>query len=227
VFEAERDATVTERPAADEKLREAFQSLGQGSPEKPSPGDLDLVWRAVTEELPAPERRALVDRMASEPALAESWRIARELYRDAPQLRAAVPPGRAWNPWWMSAAAALLIAAGVGLILQLSSPAVEETFRSPDRYVVDSLVLSDTALPRDAFRLRWTPGPEGSRYHVRVTTEDLQVLTTASDLLVAELVVSSDRLAAVPSGARVFWQVDVALPEGNTVSSQTFVATVR
>ena len=219
---------MTDRHTPDEKLREAFQSLGEASHEQPSPGDLDLVWRAVTEELSGPERRALVDRMATDPALAESWRIARELYRDAPQRArdGAAVRGRTWNAWWLPAAAALLLAAG-GLVFQLSSPAVEETFRDADGYVVDPLVVSDTALPRDAFRLRWTPGPEGSRYHVRVTTEDLQILTTASDLTIPELVVSSDRLATVPSGARVFWQVDAVLPEGNTVSSQTFVVTVR
>jgi hypothetical protein len=127
----------------------------------------------------------------------------------------------------MSAAAGVLIAVSIGLVIQLSPPTVEDTFRDSDRYAVDSLVTSDTALPRDAFRLRWTPGPEGSRYHVRVTTQDLTVLTTASDLLTPELVVASDRLATLPSGSQVFWQVDVVLPEGNTVSSQTFVVTVQ
>jgi hypothetical protein len=219
---------VTDRHVPDEELREAFQSLGQTSPEEPSPADLDRIWRAVAEELPAPERRALVDRIASDPGLAESWRIAQALQREAPQpVRAAAPPGRSWTPWWVSAAAGLLVAVGVGLVLQLSSPTVEDTFRDSDRYVVDSLVSSDTALPRDAFRLRWAPGPEGSRYHVRVTTQDLTVLTTASDLLTPELVVASDRLATLPSGSQVFWQVDVVLPEGNTVSSQTFVVTVQ
>ena len=61
----------------------------------------------------------------------------------------------------------------------------------------------DATLPRDAFRLRWTPGPQDSRYQVRVTTEDLRVLTTVSDLTVPELVLDRELLSGVAPGARV------------------------
>jgi hypothetical protein len=50
---------------------------------------------------------------------------------------------------------------------------------------------------------------------------------TASDLTAPELVVPADRLATLPLGSQVFWQVDVVLPEGNYRSSPTFGVTVR
>ena len=218
---------MTDRHPPDEELREAFQSLGEMSSDDPSPADLDAIWRAVTGELSSAERRDLVDRTAGDPALAQAWRVAQELHRDAQASPHAIAPmRRLWNPWWMSAAAALLIAVIAGLLFQLSSP-VEERFRNADRYVVTSLVPPQATLPRDAFLLRWTAGPAGSRYHLRVTTEDLKILTTVSDLPTPEFVVPGDRLAALPSGSQVFWQVDVVLPAGDRVSSQTFAVTVQ
>jgi hypothetical protein len=224
--DAERDATVTDRRLSDEELRKAFQSLGQTSHEEPAAADLDEVWRAVAGELPADERRALVDRMARDPALAESWRVARDLYREAAPGAASTPVRRS-IPSWMAAAAVLLVAVGIGVALRVFAPPIDDTFRNGDRYVVNSLVQPGAALSRDAFRLRWTPGPTGSRYQLRVTTEDLKVLTTVSDLTTPEFVVTSDLLAAVTPGSQVFWQVDVTLPQGNTVSSPTFAVKVQ
>ena len=78
-------------------------------------------------------------------------------------------------------------ATAIGVVSLLNPPPGDE-FRASPAFVVESLVPADAALPRDAFRLRWTPGPEGSRYQVRVTTEDLQVLATAADLTAPEFV---------------------------------------
>ena len=113
----------------------------------------------------------------------------------------------------------------IGLIPWLNRPPGDE-FRDPGGYKIESLVPSET-LSRETFRLRWTPGPQGSRYQVRVTTEDLRVLATAEDLTVPEYLVEPDRLASLSPGARVLWQVDVVLPSGERASSQTFVARVK
>jgi hypothetical protein len=227
--EDEGDATVTDRHSADETLREAFRSLGDRSRDEPSSTDLDRVWRAVSGELPAAERRELVDRMASDPALAESWRVAHELHREASERTPVVTTRgvRLWTRSWVAAAAVLLLAVAVGITVRLWQPAGGRTFRDSGQYAVGSLVPSDSLLPRDAFQLRWTPGPEGSRYQVRVTTEDLRVLTNVSDLTTPELLVGNDVLSGVAPGSRVFWQVDVMLPQGNTIQSQTFVVRVQ
>ncbi len=225
----EGDAAVTERREADELLRDAFQSLGETSRREPSPEELDQIWRAMSGDLPAPDRRALVDRMSTDPALAHAWRVAHEVWRLAPDgTRAAVSrEGRTWMRSGLAAAAVLFVAAAVGVLFQLSRPGADGAFRDVGGYVVESLVPPDQTLPRHAFRLRWTPGPEGSRYHVRVTTEDLRVLATAGDLTVPELLLEADTFSTVVAGSQVLWQVDATLPAGETVPSPTFVTRVQ
>ena len=66
----------------DEPLLQAFQALPASTTGACGTEDLDRVWAAVAGELPADERRALVDRMATDPALAEAWRVAHALRRD-------------------------------------------------------------------------------------------------------------------------------------------------
>jgi hypothetical protein len=220
---------VNERDLADDRLKRAFQGLADGADADCSAEDLDQVRRALAGELPAADRRALIDRLAAEPALADAWRVAaglQELWPSAPP----APPRRVvvWPRSWMAAAAALLlIVAGGVTVLQRWPSEGNGVFRTSDQYVVESLVPDDAALPRDAFRLRWTPGPAESRYQVRVTTDDLRVLATAPDLAAPQLTVERDRLAEVPPGGRVLWQVEVTLPGGARVASRTFTARVE
>ncbi len=225
----ERDAPVTDRPADDGRLKETFQALGETSQRELSPEEIDRVWRAVSGELPAEERRDLVDRMAGDPALAEAWRSAQELSRAAAAGAAReerVPRRAVWRASWLAAAAVLIAGIGIAIVYQRSSLR-DDTFRDPGHYVVESLVQPDVTLPRDAFRLRWTPGPPDTRYQVTVTTEDLRVLATIQGLTAPELTLDGRRLSDVAPGARVLWQVMAALPGGESVASQTFVARVQ
>ena len=225
----ERHGIVTD-DRADERLKAAFQALGAEDGRECSSDDLDRVWRAMDGTLGADERRELIDRLASDPALAEAWRVAREL-RGASEAGtpAIAAPRRVvtrWRSSWLAAAAVLLAAIGSVVVLQRLQP-VDNTFRAGDSYSVESLIQVDAALPRDQFRLRWTPGPPDTRYQVRVTTEDLQVLNVAADLAVAEVVIPGDSLSSVASGGRVLWQVNARLPGGGTISSATFVTRVQ
>jgi hypothetical protein len=131
-----------------------------------------------------------------------------------------------WAPRWLAAAAALLLVTTIGVISLRNRPPGDE-FRASPGFVVESLVPAGQALPRDAFRLRWTPGPEGSRYQVRVTTEDLQVLATAADLTAPEFAVDPAAISRLPGGASVFWQVDALLPNGERLTSSTFITRVE
>jgi hypothetical protein len=223
---------VSDPQMSDEQLRDAFQALGQSSGGEVSAADLERVWKAVTGELPADERRELVDRTSREPALAEAWRVAHEL--DKLQRAAVVSMDtlsftrrRFRIPSWLAAAAVLLIGAAIGIAIRFSPFGRGDTFRGADHYVIESLVPQEAALPRDVFWLRWKAGPPGTRYHVRVTTEDLRALTSVSDIGVPELVVDPSLLTSVAPGARVLWQVDATLPGGGSVSSQTFTARVQ
>ncbi|HEY7169348.1 MAG TPA: hypothetical protein VH417_00805 [Vicinamibacterales bacterium] len=214
----------------DERLRAAFQRLGETADDACSADDLDRVWRAVAGELSGDERRALIDRLAANPALAQAWRAAHELQStrqaDAPAAVAASRRVRRPPFQWLAAAAVLLLAAGGIVIIQRSRPPVD-TFRSTSGAALESLIPTDASLPRNDFRLRWTPGPPDSRYQLRVTTADLRVLATATGIPQAEYVVPSEALSSVRTGERVLWQVDATLASGERQSSATFAARIR
>ena len=226
----ERHGPVTDDRTADEKLRAAFQRLGDARHPECSGDDLDRIWRALDGTLDAEARRELIDRLATDPALAEAWRVAHELHAassvDVDANAAPRQPVARWQRGWLAAAAVLLAAVSAVFVFQRIRPA-DDAFRNVEGYSVESLIGVDATLPRNEFQLRWTPGPPDTRYQVRVTTEDLQVLTTAADLAAAEYAVPADTLASVVSGSRVLWQVDATLPGGQRVSSATFTALVR
>jgi len=211
----------------DEALREAFQSLAGSAPGACPAEDLERVWLAVSGQLDVGERRALVERMATDRALAEAWRVASELWRLSQDGAVAAPRQAALSRrmWPLAAAAAVLLAAGGSWLVMRDRAA--DVVREQPGVTITSLLGRDPTLAREMFRLRWTPAPAGSRYDVRVTTEDLRVIATASDLNAAEFMLEPDRLAALAPGARVLWQVDAVLPGGARVSSPTFVVMVR
>jgi hypothetical protein len=223
---------VTETRKSDERLAAAFRAIEDSSDAAVSDSERERIWLAVSGVLPAEERRVLVEQMATRPAYAEAWRVAHEMWQ-ASQGRATEPADtsvsryvRRWTAQWVAAAAVLLVGTTIGLVSLREQQSGDE-FRSSPGYVVESLVPDAGALPRDAFRLRWAAGPEGARYRVRVTTEDLSVLATAADLSAPEFWVEAPLLSALPAGATVLWQVDAYLPDGERVTSRTFVTHVR
>ncbi len=214
-------------------LRHGFQSLAETATGEVSPADLAAVWSAVQGDLPPETRRALVDRLATEPALAEAWRIAHALEAPdasapvAPDAPAVFPPSRrSWPAPWLAAAAVVIL--GVSAVVLV--PRLRESapvLRQPGVAEVESLLIPSAAIARDAFELRWTAGPPGSRYRVRVTTEDLQVLAEVTDLDAPVFRVPASTLAGVPAGAIIFWQVDVMTPSTTRLTSPTFVNRVQ
>ena len=222
------DETVTDA-ASDTRLRQAFETRAVAPRTEVSDELRDQIWLAVSGELPPNDRRELVDRMASDAACAEAWRVAHELWQ-ASQAHAGVliRPDRMvrWPSNWLLVAATFLIATTIGVASLFNGPPADE-FRGSPGDIVSSLVQAETPLPRDAFRLQWTPAAEGSLYRVRVMTEDLHALATAENLPAPEFVVASAQLASVPDGAVVFWQVEVSLPTGARVTSATFVVRVQ
>lgn len=206
---------------ADERLQDAFQSFNRESQAEASAEDVERVWRAVSGELPADERREVVERTGGEPALAEAWRIAGALREAQCEQQLVVAKRASWTPAWLGLAAVLALVVGISVVQFREPPA--DSYRDGGRYLVESQIASEAALPADAFTLRWKPGPEGSRYQIRVMTEDLKVVSTATDLTLPEFTVPRDSLTGVAPGSRVLWQVTVSLPGGDTVPSQTFV----
>ena len=117
----------------------------------------------------------------------------------------------------------------LGLLRLIDLPTGDPEFRNVGDNAVVAATGEDVTLPRDAFVLRWaleTPA-DGTLYDVRVTTEDLRVLAQASGLATPSYQVTATALAGVPSGARVFWQVDASLASGERLSSETFFVRVE
>jgi hypothetical protein len=219
---------MIERHSDDERLRRSFQAMAQAKARACSLEDLDRVWAAVRGGLPAAERRALVERVAGDPAIAEAWRVAHTLRRDDPwePVVESPPATLVVGRWLATAAAALLAISVVVLISRLDRPN-GDTMRTPGGTRIESLVPSDAAMPRGAFRLRWSPGPAGSRYHVRVTTGDLEVLTTMANLAEPDVTIDPHVLAGLTPGTAVLWQVEATGPGGQRSASQTFATRLQ
>jgi hypothetical protein len=213
---------------ADERLRAAFRARepSDGGGEHPSG---DHLWSAVRGELPAAERRRIVDHTAACATCAEAWRVAVEMNPQGIPAAAPATRPRAAMPWLapLAAAAALAVALGAafwpGRVAAPDGPG----YRGGNPAEVQSLVADGEELPREDFRLRWSAGPEGSRYDLRVTSEALEVLVDASDLAETSYVVPPSALTPVPPGGRVLWRVEVVAPDATRTASRTFVARVR
>ncbi len=214
------------------RLREAF--LGLSESEGTGEGHVDTlqVWKAVAGELGPEERLEVIDKVALEPGYAEAWRLATELFEASggaiadPSRETVLPERRPYALWrspYVLAAAAVLLAGFLGAIVSRSPRSEGPVYRGE---AVVPLTGADESLPRQAFRLRWQ-APEGARFDVRVTAEDLRILDTASGLSSPEYTVPAERLQGLPEGAKVFWQVEATLPDGSVVQSRTFIAEVK
>jgi hypothetical protein len=170
--------------------------------------------------LPLERRRTLVDHTSACGACAEAWRLAMDLSRELPS--ASRPWHKSFAP--LAAAAVLVLALAGGVWLFWAPRPVEAPgFRGGEAPVIRSLLREDAALPRSDFRLRWSPGPDGSRYDVRVTTESLQVLAGGQRLAEPSFLVPESALAPLPKDSRILWRVEAVLPGGERAASATFV----
>jgi hypothetical protein len=212
---------VADREA--EALRAAYEAaLEDGWPDD---ADLDRIWGAVAGELPPAARREVVDEVARNPSWAVAWRIAHELAQGAAESAAPRPaPPRRWGPLITSLAlaAGLLLAVGLGFLLRPSPPGPK--YRDRATAAIESRTPGDVIAARDGCRLRWA-GPAGAVYELRMTSEDLSQVRTASGLGSPEYRVPRDLLSALPPGSRLLWQVESRLPGGGRLASATFVAT--
>ncbi|RKH49423.1 hypothetical protein D7Y23_16810 [Corallococcus sp. AB050B] len=242
------------RPGDDTLEAEGVERLRTALREDDAPGepvDADLVWRAVRQELPAEERRAVIERVAADPAWAQAWRLAKamsqaaaEAERGAPEVKAEVPAARVEVPakvvpltarrsWqgrqaMAAMAATVVVLVGAVVVVRQQQAQVDPTrIRGGTAEVIASRVPEATALPRERFELRWSGVPQAVSWSVQVSSEDLKVFHRAERLESREYTVPADVLAELPSGARVLWQVEARLPDGSVQRGSTFVNRVR
>lgn len=209
----EYDATV---------LRRAFSAPVESAVAECGGPASERIWAARHGELTIEERREVVDHVALCAQCAESWRLAGELgspseaEADEVEWRrpAVVLPfrRRVWSEGLRWAAAAVLVLA-VGFSFENWRDQPKVLVRGEDEVAVESLVEEDKPLPRADFVLRWS-AVEGATYRIEVTDEDLDPIDSAEKLTEPRYKVAAEKLAPLPAGARVFWQVEVQKNDG-------------
>jgi len=78
--------------------------------------------------------------------------------------------------------------------------------------------------PRSACNLRWNTGPDGTRYDLIVTDGELEILSTVKGLNQPEYTVPQGQIPA--STEELLWRVTAHLPDGGSVSSETFTTVI-
>ena len=132
--------------------------------------------------------------MATCPVCTESWLLALELERDSPP----VADRETTRRWRQLARIAAVVIVGVGLGFLIRGDRSEDTvLRTPEAQVL-ALLSDEVMASRGSCRLVWT-AIEGARYDVRVTLEDLEEVSRALGLELAEFRVPEADLAAVPA----------------------------
>jgi hypothetical protein len=217
---------VSGRVSEDEgrELRGAYQAALEGAAAAGPDVDEDRVWRAVTGDLPAAERRQVVELVARHPSWALAWSLARELAAASPETREAPPAARRRGggaPPILALAAGLVLALGAAVTL-LWPPAAPR-YRDPAAAAIDSLTPGAAVTAANGCRLRWS-GPPGATFELRLTSEDLDHVHVAPGLARAEYRVPREFLSRLAPGSRLLWQVEAHLAGGGRLSSATFVA---
>lgn len=210
-----------------ESLANAFAARppSNGSDACPEPG---RIYDAVAGTLNVHERMQILDHVAQCAECAEAWKIAKEM--DAGSEVRAQP----WHARLTSfgslqrVAMAATVVMAVAFTLIVAVPRTDEAAQY--RTASDSnipIAQSADRLSRDAFTLRWTPGPAKSTYALRVSTADLRMVFSRSGITQTQFVVPRDSLESVASGTQLLWQVEAHTPQGDRIVSDTFVVTLR
>lgn len=212
-----------------EELRDAFaasiESMGDGTT---CPGP-DALWESASETASPRHDEAVLLHVGECPGCAAAWRVGRNLASDSPAQAAGVGSRRGRFAWWWPVAASAAIAfvlIGLGVPdrrAERSSP----VYRAREGEWLQSQVPGEDGLPRSRCWLRWTAGPEGTTYQVRVTDERLELLARGRGLEDAEFLVPQEALGDLPSGAKIIWQVTARLPDGAIVDSPGFISRIE
>ncbi len=209
-------------------LRDAFMTGGWDAPADGCP-DQGTLWDSAAGTLDPEADEAVLLHLARCGACAASWRLAHEMISPGVAENTPVVPlgaHRRHPPWRRPAllAAAAVVAAGLGLTTALlvhrGQPAFEPVYREQAAATTLQADPETLQLSRTNCLLRWTPGPEGTRYDLTVTDDDLSLLYTRKGLVNSQVLVPPE---AIPPGtAAILWRITAHLPTGGVISSPTF-----
>ncbi len=208
-------------------LSAAFASdteTARPTPHCPAP---ERIWDAVGGKVPRSAITDLLDHVSSCPVCTEAWRLAHDLARE-PAVSTAQPASWSWQRWGaLAAAATVIVSLGMYTIVHRRAETDTSAYREGGRRVIRSLVSETRPVSRERCLLRWSSGPDGSRYSVQVATGDLAVIARARGLTEPEFLVPRSALTTLPAGSTLLWQVEVSLPGGARQSSATFIVTLE
>jgi hypothetical protein len=215
------------------RLQGAFASatevLGTGS-ECPA---AEVLWAAAREELHGAADTEVILHVGACGACAAAWRLARAMDEGPATAEESTirPIARRRMPWSraipIALAASLVLAAGVlTLMLRTGGESPEPSLRTQRADWLRPAAGMEH-LDRAAPVLRWTAGPDGTIYDVRVTSEDLELLGRGWRLSKPAYRLGLASLEKVPAGGSIHWQVTAHLPDGRKVDSPTYTTSLR
>lgn len=214
----------------DAALRGAFGSIAETAARGERCPAPEALWDSTAGGLDRRERTGVFLHLGECSTCATAWRLARELRAGEPPARVVRGPApwfRAHRVHLAAAAAMLVIAVGIAVLWRQPGRGPAAEFRAKEMDWIRPAIPAGEPLARERCLLRWTPGPEGTTYDVRVTTEDLDPVARGRGLERAEFQVPAASLAGMAAGDRIVWQVTAHLPDGGTADSRSFISEVR
>jgi len=213
------------------RLEQAFSTDEMDRAPGGCPSDEEL-WASASGELNPTANEAVILHLAQCSECSSIWRLGREILPEDHHSGASVVSieDRRRPSLWRrvllpAAAAAVLIGVGLstGLFLK-NDPSSTPVFRDQGN---DYKILPSPearSLPRSACTLRWSTGPDGTRYDLIVTDGELEILGTVKGLSEPEYTVPQGKIPAPAD--ELFWRVTARLPDGGSVSSETFTTVI-
>ncbi len=217
----------------DEALTRLNEALTDEEPSCAPGGcpDKEQLWQSAAGELDPPEDESIILHLARCSECSLIWRLAREMLAPDVSVGSVVSlPDRKSSRirrrfLVQAAAAAMLIGVGLGAAWLLRTPPSSQPIFREQRDGGTILPSPGTnLLPRAACRLAWTAGPEGTRYDLVATDENLEILASVKGLTRPEYTLPEETIPA--STRELFWRVTAHLPDGRTVSSDTFTTRI-
>jgi len=210
----------------DAELRGAFAGDGGIADDGSRCPEADRLWASAREELPPPASggapEAILLHLAECGSCASAWRLARAM-RSAPTASAGV---RRPHLLLALAASLVLLVGAAALLLPRLAPETGPFMRGPGG-MVPRPEATIQVLRRDDPVLRWSAGPEGTLYEIRVTDRDLNLLGHGWRLQAPEYRLDPAAVAGLQEGTVIHWQVTARLPDGREASSPTFTTPVQ
>jgi hypothetical protein len=187
----------------------------------PDPAD---IYEAAAGRLDHELRLRIVDHVTICAECARAWRLAADLQPARRAAQKARFPVRTLG--MLAAAASIVVAAGVFFMMEPPEQTLPG-YRDGGSLAAPESRVEQSVMPRDEFRLRWSPGPAGATYTLRLTDATLTPVLVETGIAASEFEVPREALDNLDSGSRLYWQVEVRLASGEQAASPTYPVVLR